>query len=85
MCSKMQYLHQQHYRLISKCAQCSLPLPHCSACNAVYEIYTIQNAEKNLSQCRKNTFVFKRNSQLYRQPSIALLLVIKNMFQACCQ
>lgn len=25
MCSKMQYLHQQHYRLVSKCAQCFFP------------------------------------------------------------
>lgn len=25
MCSKMQYLHQQHYRLVSKCAQCFSP------------------------------------------------------------
>lgn len=41
MCSKMQYLHQQHYRLVSKCAQCPA---HRSACNAAYEIYTIQNA-----------------------------------------
>lgn len=34
---------------------------------------------------KQNYIVFKCNSQLHRQPSIALLLLIKNMFQACCR
>lgn len=63
----MQDLHQ-HYRLVSNVHSAD---SHCSACNAVYEIYKSKCSEE--SQRRKNTFVFKCNSQLHRQPSIALL------------